>query len=721
MGVQISSNSGASAAASASKAQNSLSIPDKLFAGLPKRIALFSLLFLPLIGIVTWEMVTRTQHQIIEFQARELAEVVARLSASARSAYAVNIVDKLKKDGYGSSPNYLHMPGYVPIPAQFLKFVGQRATEDSAGLYRYRPLSKWNLEPNQGLHDPFQRWAWNQLEAQDQINPVGPINWQPAWRIENMDGIKTLRYMRADPADSKACVECHNNYEQTPEIIQRRTTAGLPPRKQWSQHQLLGAIEVNVPLEKVEALATGQKQVTFTIIVSVVLAGIFIISFFVIADVSRARKIAKQLTWQTSHDALTLLINRTVFEKRLEELIARAIKDKTEHILLQLDLDQFKIINDTCGHTAGDELLCQLSALIKTKIRASDTLARLGGDEFGLLLESCSREDGLKIADTLRQMIRDYRFSWDNKTYEISVSVGIVAVNKDSENIALLMSTVDLACFSAKESGRNRVHLLEPSDGELQRRRKEMEWVSRINRAMEEKRMRLAVQDAAALDDIIRPSRYREMLLRMLDEEGKPVPTDVLISAAERYNLMPKIDRWVTRTVFEMINCGKLSANEKDLVAINLSGLTLNDDEFLQYVQMQFQAFPNVSPMFICFEITETSAIRNFNKASHFINSLRQIGCRFALDDFGSGLSSFGYLKNLHVDFLKIDGAFIRDIVNDPFDSAMVEATVKISAVMKIPTIAEWVENQEILGRIKMLGVNYAQGYGISRPQLLDP
>lgn len=696
-----------------------ISNPDSLFAGFGRRMAVVSVLLLVLVSAVTWQVVSQGQNRVIEYQAREVAEVVARLSASARSTYAQHVAEKLRVDGFGPHEDYLRMPGHVPLPAQFLKLLGNHASEESNGLFRYHPLSKWNLEESQGLNDEFQRWAWSQLELQDEPVPQGPIAWNPVWRIDEQNGVRTLRYLRADPAVAQSCVDCHNALEQRPETINRRMRAGYETGKTWKLHQLMGALEVDVPLEKVEDLAQNQMNYTLIIISGVIVAGMVIIGFFLFLDVSQARTMARQLTWQVNHDALTELDNRTVFEQRLARLLERTKIDNSEHALLFMDLDQFKIINDTCGHSAGDTLLRQLGGVLKAHIRGGDSLARIGGDEFGIVLDSCSMDYARKVADALRQAARDFRFTWGRRTFEIGISIGLISVTRDCESVSSLLSAADVACRTAKASGRNRIHALHPGDAEMNRHRSEIEWVSGINRALEEGRMRLVVQDAVQLPERINGKLYQEILLRMIDEKGNPMPTGTLINAAERFNLMPVIDRWVIRTTFALIYQGKLAADSTHVVAINLSGNSINDDEFLDFILTQMLSY-KVPAQYVCWEITETAAIHNIEKAGAFIRSLKSAGCQFALDDFGAGSSSFGYLKNLPVDYLKIDGIFVRDFEKDSINRAMVEAVAKIGGVIGIATIAEWVESEAVLEQMRAIGINYAQGYAISRPRALD-
>ena len=687
--------------------------------GLRPRVVVIALLCLIAIGVVTWRMVYLGQQRVIEHQALEVAEVVARAAASARSVYAAQIVEKLRRDGFGSSPEFENHPGYVPLPAQFLKMFGQQVSEENGGLFSYKPVSKWNLEPSQGLADDFQRWAWPQLEAQDQEAPTGPIDWKPVWRIEDVDGTKTLRYLRADSASANSCVTCHNAQEAVADIRERRVIQGVLPGKQWRLHQLLGAIDVNIPLNKIEVFAAAQSRVTLAVIIGVVGAGVVVLGFLVSLDVTRSRRMARELSWQANHDSLTGLASRGAFEQRAQELLDQAWGAGSVHALLFMDLDQFKVVNDTCGHTAGDELLRQLSAVLKAHVRANDMLARLGGDEFGVLLQGCLPANAVEIAEKLHATAQDFRFTWQNKSFAVGISIGLVQISSTTESVATIMSQADLACYAAKDGGRNRIHVFSATDEEINLRRSEMEWISRITRALEEGRISLAVQDARSLYAMTPPKLYREMLLRMVDEENKPVSTRTLIAAAERYNFMPTIDRWVVKTVLGAITRGELPIRGKEIIAINLSGTSLNDEKFLDFLREQVGQLPDDAPRHICFEITETAAVNSIVRARAFMEAVRTMGCKFALDDFGSGLSSLVYIKNLPVDFIKIEGSFVRDILTDSVDRAMVEAVCHIGRAIGATLIAEWVESEALLARVQALGIDYAQGYAVARPQPL--
>jgi diguanylate cyclase (GGDEF)-like protein/PAS domain S-box-containing protein len=439
-------------------------------------------------------------------------------------------------------------------------------------------------------------------------------------------------------------------------------------------------------------------------------------------DVTQSRSLARQLAWQANHDSLSGLFNRSAFERQLNDAIIGAKSQNEHHVLCYLDLDQFKVVNDTCGHAAGDDLLRQVTKLLQERVRLTDTLARLGGDEFGLLLHQCSLAHAEKVAESLRQLIQDFRFTWQEKVFTIGVSIGLVQVDANCENLNTVLSAADSACYAAKGKGRNCIYVYQANDQELERQRTERQWVSRIEQALREDRFSLYAQKIVSLNHEPEIQHY-EILLRLVDEAGSLVLPSAFIPAAERYQLMRDVDRWVIRNFFASFHAKiqktgrSKQVPEDSLYTINLSGGSLNDGflEFIQEILIEYQ----VPPQIICFEITETAAIANLELASHFIHSLKSLGCQFALDDFGSGMSSLTYLKNLPVDYLKIDGSFVKDMDHDKMDYAMVECFNHLSHYMGIQTIAEWVENDKVLQILRAMGVDYAQGYYIERPSPL--
>jgi diguanylate cyclase (GGDEF)-like protein len=441
-------------------------------------------------------------------------------------------------------------------------------------------------------------------------------------------------------------------------------------------------------------------------------------SVLVFKDVTQLRGMEREMMHLARHDPLTGLINRREFERLLDESIASARDEGRRHALFYLDLDEFKVVNDTCGHLAGDEMLKQVTALLKSVIRRSDVLARLGGDEFGVLLADSWAEQARELGERMRKAVKQYRFRWQERIFAIGVSVGLVPITPDTTDMAQALSAADAACYVAKESGRNRIHEYQPDDSALAERYGEMQWIHRIHKAFAEHRFCLFRQQIVALNDGAGEAPFCEIFIRMLDETGAIIAPASFIPAAERYHLIASIDRWVVHAAFVALACGTLSHGDTTRFALNLSGQSVGDDAFLDYVLDEVEA-TGIAPERIFFEITETAAVGNLAQATHFISVLKKLGFRFVLDDFGSGLSSFAYLKNLQVDFLKIDGSFVREMTGSGVQRALVESIHQIGKVMGIRTIAESVEDPSTLETLRDIGVDYAQGYAVSLPEPL--
>jgi diguanylate cyclase (GGDEF)-like protein/PAS domain S-box-containing protein len=438
----------------------------------------------------------------------------------------------------------------------------------------------------------------------------------------------------------------------------------------------------------------------------------------VFRDVTKERRLKRALSYQAVHDALTGLINRREFDNRLQNAVQSARNGEGPHALLYVDLDQFKVINDTCGHSAGDRLLRDVTALLQQQVRAADTIARLGGDEFGILVQHCSIEQAVKVADGIRQAVHDYRFNWDQNSTSIGASIGVVEITRDCESVASLLSAADIACYAAKDSGRNRVHIYE--SGEASGRHREMYWVSRVTRAVDEGRIELYHQPIVPTAPTAEsPPLFHELFVRLRGDGGALIMPGEFIPAAERYNVISAIDRWVVKRAVEVLDeRHQLGLPPTLLLAVNLSGTSLSERSFLDYV-LSFAEEPRVGRG-LCFEITETAVITNMAQAVYFMRELKKRGCRFALDDFGSGLSSFHYLKTLPVDYLKIDGEFIANVANDPVDRSMIEAIGKVAGALGIATIAEKVESATVHEQLARLGVDFVQGFLVARPQPID-
>lgn len=430
-------------------------------------------------------------------------------------------------------------------------------------------------------------------------------------------------------------------------------------------------------------------------------------------DVTEARALASELSHRATHDDLTGLINRSEFERRLAQLVLETHDNDIQHALCFLDLDQFKVINDTCGHIAGDELLRQLGKQLSQLTRKNDTLARLGGDEFGILMEHCDVRQAHRVADEIRKVVESFQFIWDSQMFTIGVSIGMTRIDQQTISATEVLKQADSACFAAKRTGRNCVYLYQHDDAQLVEQAGEFRWVNEIKEALSQSRMALFVQPIFSLQTQ-RKQRY-EVLVRLCSRQGKMITPGAFLPTAERFNLSERVDRWVIDETVNWLNQHHQKLSHIEHLAINLSGASLGNRHLLEHI-VQVLSQAQFKPELLSFEITETAAIANLREATHFINSLTELGCQFALDDFGSGLSSFGYLKNLPVNAIKIDGMFVRDIIDDPFDAEMVKAINEIGHVMQLETIAEFVENAAILDKLQAIGVDFVQGYHLGKP-----
>lgn len=432
-------------------------------------------------------------------------------------------------------------------------------------------------------------------------------------------------------------------------------------------------------------------------------------------DFSTLKEMAEQLSYQATHDDLTGLYNRREFENQLDTALNETNRQIASHSILYIDLDQFKVVNDTSGHIAGDTLLIQLSGLFRSKIREHDLLARLGGDEFGIILRDCPNSKASEIANNLLVSVENFVFHWHERKFQIGISVGLVHLDQQLSTVSETLIAADSACYLAKERGRNCIHVYRATDEDQLKRHSEMKWLQRLKQSLEEDRFILYTQPITSTRD--QNDTHYEILLR-LDIDGQIFKPNTFLTAAERYNLMPNIDRWVVEHAFETINRIHNSKNGTETLPcfnINLSGQSISKDEFLDYLLNLFELH-EIDPTTITFEITETAAIANLDRAVSFMNSLRRMGCKFALDDFGSGLSSFGYLTNLPIDFIKIDGKIVRDCASNPIHRSIIKAINQIAHIMNLQTIAEFAEDQILVMQLRELGLDYVQGYAISLP-----
>ncbi len=435
-------------------------------------------------------------------------------------------------------------------------------------------------------------------------------------------------------------------------------------------------------------------------------------------DVTEARRLALQMSHQASHDVLTGLVNRREFEHRLQRSVDNAITHGNEHALCYLDLDQFKVINDTAGHVAGDEMLKQVTQILSSKVRSRDTLARIGGDEFSLILENCPLNKAIGICESMIHALQDFTFIWDERRFRAGVSIGIVAITVATADATQALSQADVACYTAKERGRNRIYVYSSDDGRPTQRHVEIHRAAELREALERGDFELFRQPIFPVTVPKGAPVFNEILIRMKDAQGKLLLPGAFVLAAERFGLMRDIDQWVVESAFRWYAKARRK-NPETGIALNLSGSSLTDNTLLNMVRHQLQIY-SIPANHVCFEITETAAINNLSEAVQFISELKQQGCRFALDDFGSGLSSFNYLKHIPLDFLKIDGGLVRDIADDAIDHSMVSAITQVGKTMGILTIAEWVETEAVIDELRQIGVDFMQGNVLSKPQPIE-
>ena len=434
------------------------------------------------------------------------------------------------------------------------------------------------------------------------------------------------------------------------------------------------------------------------------------------SDISEQRQLTELLSYQASHDTLTELFNRREFERQLQRALFGIRNGEPTRALIYIDLDQFKLINDTSGHLAGDQLLSQLSLVMADQLRGGDVLARLGGDEFGVLAHDTTHEGARVLTERLRSRIESYIYVWEQQSHTISASIGVVMLDSPEQTLAEVMSHADDACYMAKDRGRNRIHFYSGQDDETIRRRGEMKWANRLRWVIEENRLLLDYQEVQPLQDHPPQDAHIELLIRLRDEDGNVILPGAFLPAAERYGMMPLLDRWVIGQAIAHFDQLHVNGRAPGRCSLNLAASTLEDDGLAEYVLDLIEQH-GVAPSRLCFEITETEAVRNLARAVRFIDRLRAVGCQVALDDFGAGMSSFGYLKNLPVDVIKIDGSFVRDLDNDPMSRSIINVITEIGHQRGLDVVAEWVANEACAATLRDLGVDYGQGFALHRPE----
>jgi diguanylate cyclase (GGDEF)-like protein/PAS domain S-box-containing protein len=435
-------------------------------------------------------------------------------------------------------------------------------------------------------------------------------------------------------------------------------------------------------------------------------------------DVSEVRGLAQQMSYQAAHDGLTGLINRREFERRIEQSLHSVRDEDTTHVLCYLDLDRFKVVNDTCGHMAGDNMLREISALIKEEVRESDFVARLGGDEFGMLLIGCPLKKARQIADDVIRAVQDYKFVWQDKIFSVGVSVGLVEIGRESGSMKDILSAADSACYVAKQRGRGQAHVYSSKDEASARQRGEIHWLGLLQTALRDDQFQIYTQPIISVSGKTEDGPAIEVLLRMNDDEGRPVLPKQFINAAERYQLMTSVDRWVVQATLAAVGQGVIRLPENRCCSINLSGQTLGDPTFLEFV-VDCLDHSHVDPAQICFEISEAAVMSDLEHTRRFVGVVHGMGCKFGLDDFGRGIGSFASLQDLSIDFLKIDGAYTHGLEEDSLNQQVVSAITRLSKTVGFAVIAEQVEEQEDFDALREAGVDFIQGYYVQHPQQL--
>ena len=677
---------------------------------------------LTLVAVVatTFVVLTQSQRRLIESEALKIADVITAQALAARTVYTIEVADKLNREGGGASEDFVKRRGHVPLPAQFLKMAGQEAGRTSGGLYMFRPLSKWNLEASQGLNDDFQHWAWQQLAAQDDPNAQREISWKPAWRFETSPDRKsrTLRFMRADPASSAACVKCHNAYEKRPEIRALRQAAGVEIGKQWQINQLLGALEVSIPLAQIEGIANDDRRHTLTLVIGISTIGLLLVGWLAWGDLQQQRHLAARFEYQANFDALTHLPNRALFQERATAALKRASREGDQAAIIFIDLDNFKNINDSLGHEAGDKVLGEISRRLKGALREVDTVARHSGDEFTAVVNGINSSTGLsaiarKLAEALAAPL-----NIDGHEMFVTASQGISVYPQDGRDVETLLKNADSAMYRAKARGRNSYQFF---SAEMNAAVTETLRLSAdLGRAFERGELELHYQpriDARSgeINCVEALIRWRHPTLGLLFPNR-------FVPLAEESGMIGVLGDWVLHTVCAQIAIWqeqKIRERTPALanlrVAINLSMRQFRRSNMVEHVVKLAERLGTPLSK-LEFEVTESVVMENHEAAQKTLGELRKLGILIAVDDFGTGYSSLAYLKTFPVDALKIDKTFVDGLPTDKNDVAITRAIIAMSKSLGLQVIAEGVETDAQRAFLESEGCDEMQGYLFSVP-----
>ncbi len=669
----------------------------------------FLLVLLLALLLLTWLMISYSQDRLIEFKSLQTAEVVATQATSARSVYSQSVVAKLRRDGFGASTSSDQIPGAVPIPAQFLKNLSHQSSEQSNGQYRYRPLSKWNMSPDQGLKDGFQFWAWSELEKQNYNVDEASRTWEPVWRIEENDDGKVLRYLYPDPASGASCVNCHNALEKQPEIIQIRMDNGVKPGRVWKLNDLMGALEVTVPLKKSSEFAATQTRNGLFIFSGVTLVGLMLVAAFTVIDAFRTRTMTRKLEHQATHDFLTSLPNRSGFELSQQTVLETHDLNDTSHAIMLLDLNDFKRINDTLGHEVGDGVLVEAARRLQTVIGDNDLVARLGGDEFAVLLTQTNRQRAADIAAKLTRAF-DQEFVVDSYRLQSRASIGIAMMPDDATESKEALRCADVARYISKK-GRIDHSFYNSADD-----KNHLTLLAVINdfrTALQNDRLSLVYQPKFDLN--LGVVSGVEGLLRWVHPEHGAIAPDEIVPIAERCGLISELTAWSLRTGLRQLT-EWLPQYPQLTIAVNLSARMLNDQNTVGLI-LKCLDEAGLTADKLTIEVTESSVMVDPECAERILAELDEAGVVLSIDDFGTGYSSLSYLHRLPVKELKLDQSFVKNLSDGGKDSIIVSATVELARELGLQIVAEGVENQHTLDWLCRLECDTIQGFYLCRPK----
>ncbi len=680
--------------------------------GIPLRVQITAMCcsFVVVVSLVTWIIVSRSQEQVIQFEALKLADIVVKQAASARSAYSSLAVSKLKSDGLGASEFSADEHGHIPLPAQFLKNLSYRSQQDNNGLFSFRPISKWNLAPEHGIQDSFQEWAWQQLEAQNQRSPTAPLEWTPVWRISDDDNGKTLRYLSADPAASPSCVNCHNVLEKRPDVIAKRIASGVKPGNQWQLHELLGAIEITIPLDRVAALAREQTRDGLLIVLGITIIGLCGVCFIVFYDAARSHAATRKLAFHANHDSLTGLPNRFALESTLNDLINPSEDKlrKQQVILAFLDLDNFKQVNDTLGHETGDKVLTMAANRIAQAVADNGLVARLGGDEFAVAMPGKSVEHvnaiAGRIADAVNQPyeVEGYRLS-------LGVSMGAAIYPDHACTTSDLLRCADVAMYISK-NGSAEFSWYDPDSD-----------TNAVSNLVMKDELREAI-DKQELDIHYQPKYCLktgqmtgvEALARWNSPSSGFVPPDVFISLAEHVGLINELTRLILKGATDQCRQWRDAGYELS-VSVNLSAMNLHDGTLPDMIREVLDS-SGLPASALILEVTEGTVMTNVDRTCEVLSQVRNLGVAFSVDDYGAGYSSLSYLNKLPVSELKLDRAFITHVGTSEKDAVIVRATLELAHNLGLSMVAEGVEDAAALDFLRSIHCDQVQGYFLCRP-----